>query len=599
MSYNLAKLSELIDGHWNANQIDLIRGQVAPDASPDELALFLQVASSRGLDPFARQIHAVHRWDARVGRKKMAIQVGIDGYRVLAERTGEYAGNEDAVFFESPDGTHPVKATVTVWRLIHGNRVPFTASARWAEYAQRKKDGELSAMWKRMPWVMLGKCFDSQTEVLTDKGFRRFAEVSSARVLQVTERGLEPVGSVPFVRQFAGRMVEHHGKGLNFSVTPNHDMLLDNGSKIEAGDLFVAARTRPLHWIPKVVNHQVEGLSKANSDLVIAAAFLADGSASSGRAFRVSVSRDYKVDILDKLGRHESRHVRRCAGDRAIGASGRAITTAQDQIIFAYALADIEWLATPSKHIDTDQILRMCREEARMLIDALVVFDGNVSATGTRRLYTSRAQHREAFEMLAVVAGFSVSTSWRTSDLSDKPNWCLTLSTRERSAVRRWGRDYNDRSNGNALGRTGIELGAEGLHEVWCVTVPSGAIVVRRHGHSMLCGNCAESLALRKGFPGALGGLYTDAEMSQADVIDVIPTVPSRLPSPKVTDIRGDIAPLAGTPGCRESAVDPPIFQFAERGPEVTGKLKVYDSGGVLANSQGVEMIDKPAEKLF
>jgi hypothetical protein len=43
--------------------------------------------------------------------------------------------------------------------------------------------------------------------------------------------------------------------------------------------------------------------------------------------------------------------------------------------------------------------------------------------------------------------------------------------------------------------------------------VPSGIIVVRRHGFSMLCGNCAESAALRQAFPSDIGGLYLASEI--------------------------------------------------------------------------------------
>jgi hypothetical protein len=42
--------------------------------------------------------------------------------------------------------------------------------------------------------------------------------------------------------------------------------------------------------------------------------------------------------------------------------------------------------------------------------------------------------------------------------------------------------------------------------------VPSGVIVVRRKGLSMLCGNCTEAQALRKGWP-EIGNEPTAEEM--------------------------------------------------------------------------------------
>ncbi len=145
---------------FSAEQMDLIKQTICRGATNDELALFINQCKRTGLDPFTRQIHAVKRWDKTAGREVMTIQTGIDGYRLIADRTERYAGSDDAVY-DREDDEHPGKATVTVWKLVAGQRVPFTRSARWDEYVQTTKEGQTTRFWKKMPYLMLAKCAEA------------------------------------------------------------------------------------------------------------------------------------------------------------------------------------------------------------------------------------------------------------------------------------------------------------------------------------------------------------------------------------------------------------------------------------------------------
>lgn len=149
--------AELVtDDAWPAEQVDLLKRTICKDSTDDEFKLFLHVARRAGLDPFARQIHAVRRWNDKAGRYDMIIQTGIDGFRLTAERTGKYAGSDDPVF---DDEKKPTRATVTVYKMVDGVRCPFSATARWEEYFPGDKQG---FMWRKMPCVMLGKCAEAQ-----------------------------------------------------------------------------------------------------------------------------------------------------------------------------------------------------------------------------------------------------------------------------------------------------------------------------------------------------------------------------------------------------------------------------------------------------
>ena len=130
-------------------QVDLIKSQVAVGATNDELKLFLHVADKSGLDALSKQIYFIKRGG------KMTIQTAIDGFRSIADRTGQYVGSNDPVF--TGNGKNPEKATVTVSKVVQGVVGEFTASARWTEYYPDKN----SFMWDKMPHTMLGKCAEA------------------------------------------------------------------------------------------------------------------------------------------------------------------------------------------------------------------------------------------------------------------------------------------------------------------------------------------------------------------------------------------------------------------------------------------------------
>ena len=175
---NVVAISQSAD--FPAAQLALIRRTVAADTNEAEFELFIHMARSLRLDPLRRQIYALVYNKNRADKRKMSIIVAIDGFRAIAERTGNYRPDEDEPTFEfDPDAKSPtnpaglVKATVRVWKHSHGSWHKVTASAWWDEYApikeewvdneagQRRPSGKMtldaSGQWGKMPRVMLAK----------------------------------------------------------------------------------------------------------------------------------------------------------------------------------------------------------------------------------------------------------------------------------------------------------------------------------------------------------------------------------------------------------------------------------------------------------
>lgn len=149
---------------WTAPQVAALEQMGIHDAPMGDQLVFLHQAQRTGLDPFARQIYMISRWDQQSGRKKYTIQAGIDGLRVIAERTGRYEGRtpwqwcgEDGVWrnvWLDPKRS-PTAARCAVYK--RGFREPLEAVAHFKEFAQTKKGGELTSMWATKGAHMIGK----------------------------------------------------------------------------------------------------------------------------------------------------------------------------------------------------------------------------------------------------------------------------------------------------------------------------------------------------------------------------------------------------------------------------------------------------------
>lgn len=148
-------------------------GVIPHDTPPAILEVFAHACKEHGISPFKKEIYLV-RYNTKQGPQYHTI-VGIDGFRIKAARTGQFAGCDDAKYNVRPDGTFdtaatvkasgklPVSCTFTVYRALAGIRCPFTATVLFDEYypAVQAGRGDYSKA-ATMPFNMIAKCAEAK-----------------------------------------------------------------------------------------------------------------------------------------------------------------------------------------------------------------------------------------------------------------------------------------------------------------------------------------------------------------------------------------------------------------------------------------------------
>lgn len=145
----------------NDDMLETVKQTVCKDITNNEFKLFIHTCKRLGLDPMARQIYPVKRYDSHTKKEVMTIQTGIDGYRLIADRTGKYAPGKAPKFFYD-DQSKLVAATAYVKKQTQdGTWHEVEATALYSEYVATTKGGYPTHFWKTKAHIMLSKCAEA------------------------------------------------------------------------------------------------------------------------------------------------------------------------------------------------------------------------------------------------------------------------------------------------------------------------------------------------------------------------------------------------------------------------------------------------------
>lgn len=330
-------------------------------------------------------------------------------------------------------------------------------------------------------------CHDDQTDVLTESGWKRFKDVTSAdRLLCMNQETQEAYYDLPvrlIDKPYSGDMAVYEGKGMNYAVTPNHSMLYGQRQKDGSLSWRTGEHQKMTSWrnkaALKVIRWSAGDLPVLPDDLLaLLGWFGAEGNfPSSPNEIRIYQDRgahpEHHAEIASLCARLRLRH-----------------TVDEDHVrIFESALREmlLPYGAHQLERRVPGFVRKLSARQIRLYLEAYWKGDGYDKA-GQRIIYTSSPRMADDLQELVLKTGAPSVVHQRDLTAPSRPleggrriqattdGFVVTWPTR--GAELAWPKQYNVRTE-HYEGR------------VYCATMPRDHLLfTRRHGYTMWSGNC-------------------------------------------------------------------------------------------------------------
>ncbi|MDD4254275.1 MAG: LAGLIDADG family homing endonuclease [Methanofollis sp.] len=363
--------------------------------------------------------------------------------------------------------------------------------------------------------AMEQQCYDDQTEVLTEAGWKYFRDVTDTdRVATLSPEGyLEYQRPMTFVdAEYDGEMYFFTSRQVDLAVTPNHTMYVNLNhranewagfARIRADELPIRRRMRfkknakwvgerqEVHTIPGVVKYgnqnctgiQTGGIEIPMDDwLEFLGYFLSEGCVS--KHWQTGVP--YRIAIGQKKP-ESTETIRRCLERLPF----RFTYDGANFVINSKQLAcHMEQFGTsPGRHVP-DYAKHLPLEQIQILLDALVLGDGSIDRkTGATSYITSSKRLADDVTELLLKVGLSGNRYLvrEAGSITSNPRGGTSVISHDIYTVS-FIRESQNEPNINTNGHQQIERGHY-TGRIYCVEVPNHLLYVRRNGIPVWCGN--------------------------------------------------------------------------------------------------------------
>lgn len=318
--------------------------------------------------------------------------------------------------------------------------------------------------------IVGGECYDDQTEVMTSKGWKFFKDTDENTIfLQVSEGKSSWTKASRLIKKtYNGEMVSFESQQMSLLVTPNHKMVgvrpqnkkdfyFEAGGKYSTANLF-----------RKTTNLQCDGIKSPLSDdqIRFIIALSADAKVdhrSNGRIVaHFSFKKDRKIArlkaLLDRLDMHYTEY------DKVTHIHW------QNNGYHTFNVDLEDWCSI--KGLPDNWVNTLSSEQRSVFLEEIVYWDGNQVKNRHSVEFNSKLKNEaDLVQSIAVLSGHHAGIRKRKNKYGE---WFTvkispTKKTASFQSVEKTIKQYS----GN----------------VFCATVPTGQLLVRRNGKVVVCGN--------------------------------------------------------------------------------------------------------------
>lgn len=315
--------------------------------------------------------------------------------------------------------------------------------------------------------IVEGECFTGDTEILTEKGWVRFADYQGENVYQVNDDlSLELTKPRAIIKKdFSGNLIRCQNKNLDILATPGHNMVYSYKN---------VWHKRKLAEMPKSISGYIptagllngKGLPLSDDYIRLLVAVSADGSIGAYGHIRLSVKKERKANRIKEL-------LKSC--------DIQATQTKQSNGYFYFGF----YLPGAFKIFPTNWLFETTIKQKKVILNEIVFWDGNRVPNRTMTEYSTKEYENALFvQTLCHLSGFNSSIICRKNQFG---SWYKITML--------WNKNHVSWQNADRFVSKKFYQG-----KVYCVSVPTGKIITRNNKKITIIGNCDCATMVEAGY---------------------------------------------------------------------------------------------------